>query len=357
MKIALLAPIEERVPPKKYGATELVVYNLTEELLRLGHDVTVFASGDSQLSARLVPIAPKAIGSSLRKRLREALGYQALAKVASFLQREKFDILHNHAGWQALLFKDIFRHPILTTIHWTLENECEKEMYGMFKDMPFVSISDAQRRPLPDLNYVSTVHHGLPLERFPFNDSPRDYLAYLGRFSPVKDPVAAIEVAKRTGKKLLMAAKINDFERDYFEQEVAPHIDGKQIIYLGELDHSGKVELLRNARAVLLPIKWSEPFGLVNIEALACGTPVLTMPLGSAPEIIVDGQTGFLCDSLDQMCERVSQLGQIDRRACRRHVEQHFSVERMVKGYLKAYKTVIQEAAAAAPMSLAQLLS
>lgn len=352
MKIALLAPIEERVPPKKYGATELIVYNLAEELVRLGHKVTVLASGDSKLSARLFPLAPTAIGSGLKKRLREALGYQALAKAAAFFQHEKFDIIHNHAGWQALLFKDLFRHPVVTTIHWTLENECENKMYGMFKDMPFVSISNAQRRPLPELNYIDTVYHGLQLERFSFNPKAQDYLAYLGRFSPFKGAAGAIQVAKRTGKKLIMAAKINDFERDYFEQELKPHIDGKQIIYLGEVDHAGKVELLKHAQAVLLPITWSEPFGVVNIEAMACGTPVLTTPRGSTPELIVNGQNGFLCNDLDDMCVRVGQLDHIDRRACREYAERNFSAERMARNYLNTYKQVIQQSV---PMPLFRL--
>lgn len=343
MNIALLAPIEERVPPKKYGGTELIVYNLAEELTRLGHKVTVFGSGDSKLSAsiRLIPIASKAIGSDVRKRLREAFGTQAFVKAAQILQREKFDILHNHAGWQALLFKDLFNHPILTTIHaMPLEASCDKTMYGMFKDMPFASISDAQRLTFPGLNYIGTVYHGLQLELFSFNARPRDYLAYLGRFSPFKGAAGAIEVAKRTGKKLIMAAKINAYEREYFERELKPLIDGKQIVYLGEVNHKAKVDLLKNARAVLLPINWAEPFGLVNIEAMICGTPVLTTPMGSTPELIVDGKNGFLCKDLDEMCERVGQIDSIDRHFCHDYVKKHFSAERMARQYLALYQKV-----------------
>ncbi len=345
MNIALLAPIEERVPPKKYGGTELIVYNLAEEFVRLGHKVTVFGSGDSKLSARLVPLVPKAIGSDIKKRLREALGTQAFIKLAQHLQHEKFDIIHNHAGWQALLFKDLFKYPLLTTIHaMPLEAGPDKTMYGMFKDMPFVSISNAQRATFSGLNYIGTVYHGLQLDLFKFNARPQDYLAYLGRFSPFKGAAGAIEVAKRTGKKLIMAAKINNFERAYFERELKPHIDGKQIVYLGEVDHKAKVDLLRNARAVLLPINWAEPFGLVNIEAMICGTPVLTTPMGSTPELIVDGKNGFLCNSIDEMCERVGQIDQIDRSFCRDYVKKNFSAERMARQYLELYKKVAQTA-------------
>jgi glycosyltransferase involved in cell wall biosynthesis len=341
MKIALLAPIEERVPPKRYGATELLVYYLADEFLRLGHKVTVLASGDSDVPGRLIPLAPKAIGSGIKKRVREALGYQSLVKATQFFQQEKFDIIHNHAGWQALLFKDLFKHPILTTIHAMLrDNECDQKMYGMFKDMPFASISNAQRAQFPGLNYIDTVHHGLQLDHFTFNDHPKNYLAFLGRFSSFKGPAEAIEVAKRTGNKLIMAAKINDYERGYFERELKPHIDGEQIIYLGEVDHAGKVELLKNARAVISPISWPEPFGLVNIEAMACGTPVLTTPMGSTPELIVNGKNGFLCRDLDEMCARVAQIDQIDRRACREYAEKHFSAERMAKQYLGLYEKI-----------------
>ncbi len=341
MKIALLAPFEERVPPRKYGGTENVVYVLAEELHKMGHDVTVFASGDSTLSARVIPIVPTAIGSGLPKRIREAKTYQALVKVLQYLEKEKFDILHNHIGWQALNFKDMFKLPFLSTIHLPLgakEWNIEHEMFKEFGDTPLVSISDDQRTPLPDLNYIETVYHGMQVERFPFIKRAGHYLAFLGRLSPVKGPLEAIHIAKKTGHKLMIGAKINDFERDFYEKEIKPHIDGEQIVYLGELNFKDKLNLLKNAKALLSPIKWSEPFGLVNTEAMACGTPVIGSNIGSLPELIVDGKTGFICDTVDEMCKRVHQLDSINRAACREHIEENFSSERMAQQYLRLYR-------------------
>lgn len=341
MKIALLAPIEESVPPKKYGGVETVVYNLAEELHAQGHDVTVFASGDSKVSCKLVPLVDKAIGSGISKRIREAMTYEALVKASGLIAKGDFDIIHNHAGWQALIFKDLFKKPILTTIHWTLDNECENEMYGHFKDMPFVSISDSQRIHRPDLNYVATVYHGLSPELFKFNATPQDYLAFLGRFSPTKGPVEAIKVAQKTGQKLIMAAKINSFERKYFETEIQPQIDGDQIQYIGEIDRMGTIELLGNARALLSPIQWDEPFGLTNIEAMACGTPVISMSRGSLPEVVIDKKTGFLCKNEKELIKSVGLINTIDRQACRDHVLRNFSNDRMAKNYVALYEYVM----------------
>lgn len=342
MKIALLAPVEEKVPPKKYGGTERVVYVLAEELHKLGHNVTVFASGDSKISARIVPTAKKAVGTYLKKRIREAANYQALVKVAEHLRKERFDIIHNHVGWQALLFRDLFQHPMLTTLHW-IDSECETTMYAKFKDEPVVSISDSQRKILPEMNYIETVYHGLPLETFTYNPKPKDYFAFLGRLSPVKGAAEAVQVALKAGVKLIMAAKINDWERDYVEKYITPYVDGKQIIYLGEVDHARKVDLLKNAKAIISPIQWSEPFGLVNVEAMACGTPVLTTPYGSIPEIIIDGKTGFLCKDVDEMAKKIKEVDTLSRAACREHAEENFSDERMAKQYLRLYRMLARQ--------------
>lgn len=342
MKIALLAPIEERVPPSGYGGVETVVHTLVEELHRRGHEVTLLASGDSQVSCRLIPIRETASGSALPKRLREAYTYTSLITAAKLLQNEQFDVLHNHIGWQALLFKDLFHLPVVTTIHWVLDNACERAMYEMHKEMPFVSISDSQREPLPDLNYVERVHHGLDLARFPYSEKPGGYLAFLGRFSPVKGPLEAIQIAKRTGSRLIMAAKINSFERDYYEQQIKPHIDGKQISFIGEIGHSRKIQLLSGASALLSPIQWNEPFGLTNIEAMACGTPVIAMRRGALPETIVHGKTGFLCDTVEQMVKHVADITKLNRRDSRDHIEANFSVKRMADQYLKVYRKVIR---------------
>ncbi|HLZ14617.1 MAG TPA: glycosyltransferase family 4 protein [Candidatus Saccharimonadales bacterium] len=340
MNIALLAPFEERVPPRKYGGTERVVYTLAEELHRLGHNVSVFASGDSHISGRLIPIIPKAFGSSGTKRLREAYTYRCLAKVVNYLQTETFDIIHNHIGWQALLFKELIKQPMITTIHWVLDNSCERTMYDLYRHMPVVSISKSQRKPLPRLHYAGTVYHGLDLREFSFNPKPDDYLAFLGRFSPVKGPLEAIEVAKRTGSRLVMAAKINEFEREFFETQVRPHIDGRQIIFVGELGQKQKIRMLQRARALLTPIKWEEPFGLTNIEAMAVGTPVIALRRGSMAEIIKDGQTGMLCDTIDEMVQAVAKIDTIARQACRAHVEKHFTATRMAERYLTLYARI-----------------
>lgn len=344
MKIALLSPIEEAVPPKKYGGIEAVVYNLAEELHRMGHDVTLFASGDSKVSCRLVPLAKKAIGSNHSKRMREAYCYEAIAQAARLIAEEgDYDIVHNNIGFQALLFKDIIKAPMLTTMHWTLDNTTEREMYSHYRKMPFVSISNDQRKDLARMNYVATVHHGIDMKRFTFNPEPEDHLVFFGRFSPVKGPLEAIKFAKKTKQKLIMAGKINDFEREYFDKKIAPHIDGEQIIQMGELDHDEKVELLGKAKALLSPIQWDEPFGLVNIEAMACGTPVITTKRGSLPEIVVDGKTGFLCKTDAEIIKAIKSIDTIDRRACRDHVEEYFSVQRMVKAYIDLYRGLIRK--------------
>lgn len=343
LKIAVIAPFEESVPPTTYGGTEAVVYTLVEELHRQGHDVTLFASGDSKVSCRLVPITPKAIGSGHSKRLREALTYQALVKVAQALSSEQFDVIHNHltSGWQTLMFKDAFRAPVVTTVHFMLTDKCEATMYSQYKDMPYVSISNAQRAPLPDLNYTTTIYHGLNLKPFTFQAKPGEYLAFLGRFSPDKGPDTAIEIAKRTGQKLIMAAKINNFERKYYEEKVKPLIDGDQIVYIGEVDLPGKVKLLRGAKALLNPVRLHESFGLTNIEAMAVGTPVIALSNGAIPEIIQDGTTGFICSSVDEMVAAIPKIDSIKRMACRERVERHFTAEIMTEQYLNVYRQLI----------------
>jgi glycosyltransferase involved in cell wall biosynthesis len=340
MKIALLAPIEEAVPPKTYGGIESVLYTLAETLHHQGHEVTLFASGDSHTSATLIPLVAEAIGSGHSKRLREALTYEALVKAMRIMQGRTFDIVHNHLGWQALLFRDMIKAPVVTTIHWTLKDDAEREMYHHFRDMPFISISDAQRQDLLDLNYADTIHHGLDMKRFPYVAKAQDYLAFFGRFSAVKGPIEAIRVAKATNQKLIMSGKVNGFERAYFDENIAPHIDGEQIIMLGELAHEEKIKLLGNAKALLSPIQWGEPFGLVNIESMACGTPVITMPKGSLPEIIKHGKTGFLCETLEEMEAAVHNIHQIDRSVCRAHVASHFSATRMAQKHLQVYQKV-----------------
>jgi glycosyltransferase involved in cell wall biosynthesis len=343
MKIALLAPIAEKVPPRTYGGVEAVVYTLAEELHKRGHNVTLFAAGDSEVSCKLVPIAEKSIGSKMDIATREALTLSAIAEAIGHIRREKFDIIHNHTGWHALLLKSLIPCPIVTTLHGALNDKQEnakreRRMFSEFRLQPYISISKAQRRYAPLLRYSATIYHGIPAERFNPSYEPGEYLAFLGRFSPQKGPREAIKIAKATGSVLKMAGKINDFEREYFETEIKPHIDDKQIIFLGEVDHAQKVKLLRGAKALLSPIHWDEPFGLVNVEAYACGTPVIGMRRGSLPELVEHGKTGYLCRSVSEMISAVGRLNKIDRRYCREYVERKFSVDRMITRHEHLYR-------------------
>lgn len=353
LKIALVAPFEERVPPKKYGGTELVVYNLAEELVKMGHDVTLFASGDSATSAKLVKCTTKGIRSiraSSNPRINAALTYGGLLKALKAFTNTQFDVIHNHLGWPFFPLTPYLNAPVVTTLHNSLRKQYaryfeEIYMYNQFVKMPLISISKSQKHGLSGYNFVGTVHNGVQIEKFPFKPNSKDYLLFLGRLSPEKGPEQAISIAKKTGHKLIMVGKVNSFERDYFRQKVKPLIDGKQIVFLGEVtsDSKTKVRLLQNAKALLAPIKWDEPFGLVSVEAMACGTPVITIDRGSSPEIVVDRKTGYLCNSFKEMAERVGAISQIKRIDCRHHVERSFSSSHMAKGYLKIYQKILDK--------------
>jgi glycosyltransferase involved in cell wall biosynthesis len=344
LRIALLAPFEEPVPPKKYGGTELIVYNLAEELVDLGHDVTLIASGDSTTTAKLVPAVDKSIRTLIKARnpqTRMALNYQGLANALAIIVEGDFDILHSHYGWPLLMFRQLLNCPVITTLHGTLADPTEQEMYSLHREMPYISISNSQRRHGPQLNYVDTVYNGIQVERFEFNNKPKNYLAFLGRISPQKGPEYAIELAKKTNQRLVIAAKIDLVDESYYEQVVKPLIDGKQISFIGEVDHEAKVDLLKNAKALISPLQWDEPFGIVNVEALACGTPVITINRGSMPEILVDGKVGFLCSNIDEMISKVADISTINRQACRKHVEQNFTAHGMAEHYLKIYESLL----------------
>lgn len=345
MKIALIAPFEEPVPPKTYGGTERVVYNLAEELVRLGHNVTLFASKGSKTPAKLIPCTNKALRILPVSRIpgiRQGLSYQGLTVALKHLQKQRFDIVHNHFGWQLLLFKDFIKSPIVTTLHGTLADPTEKFMHNIFKRERFISISNSQRRHGSKLNFISTVYNGIDVNQFAFSNVPGDYLVFLGRIHPSKGPEYAIEVAKKAGRKLIIAAKIDPYERHYYEDEVKPLIDGKQIQFVGEVGHKAKVKLLKNALAMVSPVQWDEPFGLTTIESFACGTPVITIKRGSMREIITDGKTGFLCSNVEEMIDSVNEVSKLDRLACRRHVEQNFTSQKMAINYLSAYKKIVK---------------
>lgn len=345
MKIAMLAPFEEPVPPKKYGGTELVVYNLTEELVKMGHDVTLLATGDSTTSAKLEPIFEKSLRSDPEVNesdLKDVFKFIGVGKVTSYLQKNKFDIVHNHIGWRVLAFSNLFNAPCITTLHGPLDIPYQQKVYGLFKDSNYVSISQNQRKPMPELNFVANVYNGIDISKFKFFPVAKDYFAFLGRMSPEKGAVQAIQIAKKTGVQLIMAAKVDSVDEKYFKTNIEPLIDGKQIKFIGEVDHAGKLELLGNARALLLPIQWEEPFGLVFVEAMACGTPVISMKRGSVPELIIDNKTGFICENEDQAAEKIKLIDTIDRKVCFDHVNNNFSSKRMAEGYLAAYNKIIE---------------
>lgn len=348
MRIALLSTFEEPVPPRMYGGTERIVHTLADEWVKLGHDVTLYASGDSKTSAELVACTPRAIRALKEARdptTRQALNLHALANALQDIRDTTFDIIHNHFGWQTLLFTSFLDWPMVTTLHGTLDKAMvptEHKMHNYFRETPFVSISNSQRRHSPKLNYVATVYHGIYPEEYEFNAEPGDYLAFLGRIHPQKGPVHAIKIAKATGQKLIIAAKTDPAEFAYLRQRVRPLIDGKQIIFIGEVGHEEKVKLLKNAKALLSPLQWDEPFGIVNLEAMACGTPVITMRRGSMPEIIEDGKTGFLCRTAAEMRAAIGKIDTIDRNYCRKFVEKHFTARKMALNYIKVFDKIIR---------------
>ena len=338
MRIAQIAPLAEAVPPKLYGGTERVVWWLTEALVALGHDVTLYASADSQTSARLVPGAPKAL------RLAGINDHQAstLAMLDQVLRdADQYDILHFHSDF---LHFPAFRHlagRCVTTLHGRLDLPDFWPAFDSFPEMKLVSISDSQRAPVPRANFVATIHHGMPLDLIAFDSDGGDYLAFIGRISPEKGPDRAIEIAERTGMTLKIAAKIDPADKAYFTEIIEPLLDHPLIEFVGEIGESAKPEFLGGARALLFPIDWPEPFGLVMIEAMAAGTPIIAWPNGSAPEVIAHGRSGFLVESIDQAVDAVEAARHFSREGVRAAFETRFSVERMARDYVDLYEKMI----------------
>lgn len=345
MKIAMVAPFEESVPPAKYGGTEVVVYNLITELIKQGHDVTLFATGDSKVPCRVVPIFPQSLRSlspfDTDLKSREAAKFLGIGKVLEVLQKEQFDIVHNHIGWRLLLFYEHIHQPLVTTLHGPMSIGYQHIGFTASPSLEFISISNNQRKDFPTLDYVATVYNGIDLNHYQFQRGSSDnYLLFLGRFSPEKGAREAIEIAKESGKKLLMAVKIDQVDKKYFE-ECRPLIDGKQIQLLGEMSMAEKVKYLQNAMALLAPIQWEEPFGLNVVESMACGTPVIGTSRGSFPELITHGKDGFLAKSVGDMVDFVKRINTVDRRECRKTVEERFTKEIMASKYIEVYKKII----------------
>jgi glycosyltransferase involved in cell wall biosynthesis len=338
MRIAQVAPLYESVPPRLYGGTERVVSFLTEELVGLGHDVTLFASEDSQTAAKLVPICDKAL------RLSGCKDYLAahVLQLEEVIQRaDDFDVIHFHVAQIHLPVARRLQNAHVTTMHGRLDLEELRPLYREFSDVPVVSISDAQRCPLPDAGWIGTVYHGLPLDLFDAHPEPGSYLAFLGRLSPEKRVDRAIAIATAVGWPLRIAAKVDPADRDYFEQHVRPLLDNPLVEFLGEINEEQKNDFLGHARALLFPIDWPEPFGLVMIEALACGLPVVAFEGGSVGEVIEHGVTGFVVDNMDDAIEATRLVDRIDRTVCRDAFERRFSVARMASQYIKIYRHII----------------
>jgi glycosyltransferase involved in cell wall biosynthesis len=348
LTIAMLAPLEETVPPQGYGGTEQIVASLTEELTRRGHRVALFSVGGSETSAELVKVFEQPLRlnpqTSQDTAKREAYKIIGVGRVLEHLKSGEYDLVHNHISWRTLPFHHLVPCPVVTTIHHPLNGDTVK--YGhvirLYKDQPYISISHAQRDPLPDANYIANIYHGIDVASFEFNNQPQDYLAFLSRMSPEKGPKEAIDIALKTGQRLIMAAKIDQADRQYFTQEIEPLIDGHQIQFIGEVNHQQKNDLLKNAQALLAPIQWDEPFGLYFVEAMACGTPVLTIRRGSTPELIQDGVTGILADSASHLAQLATNVDQLDRSAIRQYAERKFDINRMADDYIAAYSSLVK---------------
>jgi glycosyltransferase involved in cell wall biosynthesis len=339
MKIAQVAPLYESVPPKYYGGTERVVSYLTEELVRQGHEVTLFASGDSVTKARLVAPCRRAL--RLDKHCLDRLAHHILMLELVLKESPRFDIIHFHIDY--LHFPLLRRQgaPYLTTLHGRLDIPDLVPLYQEFSEIPVVSISNAQREPLPWLNWLGTVYHGLPEDLYRFRESPGKYLAFLGRISPEKRVDRAIEIAKRIGMEIKIAAKIDHVDREYFEEIIAPLIKDPLVEYVGEIGDGEKDEFLGNAYALLFPIDWPEPFGLVMIEAMACGTPVIAYRSGSVPEVIDDGVTGFIVAGVEDATKAAERISTLSRKRCRELFEQRFVASRMAEDYVAIYQRLI----------------
>jgi glycosyltransferase involved in cell wall biosynthesis len=344
MRIAQVAPLFESVPPKYYGGTERVVSYLTEELVRLGHEVTLFASGDSVTAARLVATTYRSL--RLDEKCIDQLAHQVrqLERVFQEVEDDRYDLVHFHVDYLHFPLSRRARIRRVTTLHGRLDIPDLIPLYKEYRDEPVISISDSQREPLAWANWVGTVHHGLPPDLLGFREKPGDYLAFIGRFSPEKGPERAIEIARQAAVPLKLAAKVEKSDQEYFDAIVKPLLQPPLIEWIGEIGEKDKADFLGGARGLLFPIDWPEPFGLVMIEAMACGTPIVAFPRGAVSEVMEEGVTGFVVDGVDAAVEAVGKLEGFDRRGCRRAFEERFTAERMTRDYLEIYERLPERA-------------
>ena len=341
MRIAQIAPLHEAVPPKLYGGTERVVSFLTEELVAQGHNVTLFASGDSLTSAKLQSVWPRAL--RLDPAIRDPIAPHMLMMEAVRRQVDEFDVLHFHMDYWPFSLFGRQRTPFVTTMHGRLDLAELPPVFDMFPNVPLVSISDAQRRPLPQARYVATVHHGLPHDLLTPQPGPKDYLAFLGRIAPEKGPDRAIRIARACGIPLKMAAKVDRTDQVYFDSVIRPMLSGGGVEMIGEINDAQKPEFLSGAMALLMPIDWPEPFGLVMIEAMACGTPVIAFNRGSVPEIIEDGLSGYIVEDETSAIAAVNRLSRLSRATVRQRFDERFTARRMAEDYVSIYRSLAGE--------------
>jgi glycosyltransferase involved in cell wall biosynthesis len=339
MRIAQVAPLYESVPPKYYGGTERVVSYLTEELVRQGHEVTLFASGDSETAARLIAATPRSL--RLDKTCVDQLAHHVLLLEQVCHRGGEFDVVHYHIDYVHFPLSRSRPHPHVTTLHGRLDIPDLAPLYDEFSEMPVVSISNSQRLPLPHANWQATVYHGLPEKLLRFRPERGEYLAFIGRFSPEKRADRAIEIARRAGLPLKLAAKVDAVDQAYFDAEIKPLLDDPLIEFVGEIGEDAKDEFLGNAYALLFPIDWPEPFGLVMIEAMACGTPVIAYRHGSVEEVMEHGRSGFVVSTIDEAVEAVERVANLDRAECRRVFDHRFTAAQMAEDYVRVYERVI----------------
>jgi len=340
MRIGMIAPLEMRVPPVAYGGTELLVSLLTEGLVKQGHEVTLFASGDSRTAARLISVC----GKFLRGTPRDKSVLNILNVVACLERADEFDIIHNHTQLEGLSTAGLVRTPMLTTLHGNLKDDWLK-LFRQYRGW-YNTISISAKRLLPDKErFAGVIYNAIDVTSYPYNGSaPDDYMLFLSRISREKGTHIAIEVARRLGRKIIIAGNIDTTDRPYFEEEVLPLIDNDLIRFVGEANYSMKRKLMSGAYCLLAPITWDEPFGLFLVESMACGTPVIIFNRGSAPEVIAHGVTGYIVETVEEMAGAVGKIGEIDRKRCRQHVKLNFDVPRMVNAYLDVYSSVQEEA-------------
>lgn len=339
MRIAQVAPLFESVPPKLYGGTERVVSWLTEELVTLGHDVTLFASGDSMTTAKLVPGCREAL--RLSPKCVDQLAHHIVQMEHVLQRKNEFDLIHFHVDYMHYPISRRERYVHVTTLHGRLDIPDLVALYRIYRDVPLVSISDAQREPLPDVNWQGTVLHGMPIDSYKFHRSGGKYLAFLGRTSPEKGLDVAIQIAKAAGMPLKAAAKIDKADQEYFENVIQPAVKDSDTEFIGEIGYPQKNDFLGEAAALIFPISWPEPFGIVMIEAMACGTPVIAFPYGSVPEVVADGVSGYIVPDEVAAVEAIKNIDKLDRKKVRKHFEQNFTADRMALDYLKIYEKMV----------------